>query len=339
MLWLSLRLVLQGGREALIRLIATALAVSVGVIMLLGVLSQFHALQASSQRRCWECTTKEQQASHPNIRSTSHQLLWLYRKDTYKGQDIKRLDVAALGSQAPMLPGVTRLPQSGEYYASPAMAKLLRTAPRDELGDRFPGKQIGTIANEALSSPDALVMYVGRNAAEISTSPSTFPVVMINTKPKAMAAAGNFVRFAFGVGAAGLLFPMLILIGTATRLSAARREERFAAFRLIGATPRQVNVIASIDAVIAAILGTVVGIGIFLLLRPVIADVSLFESRFFPQDVSPTMLGYGAILLGVPLAAAAAALLSLRRVRISPLGVSRKVTPAAPKVWTLLPLL
>ena len=37
--------------------------------------------------------------------------------------------------------------------------------------------------------------------------------------------------------AAALLFPVLIFVGAATRLSAARREQRFAAMRLVGATP------------------------------------------------------------------------------------------------------
>ena len=38
-------------------------------------------------------------------------------------------------------------------------------------------------------------------------------------------------------------------------------------------------------------------------------------------------------------AAAVASRVSLRRVQISPLGVSRKVTPPAPRGWGLIPLL
>jgi hypothetical protein len=43
-----------------------------------------------------------------------------------------------------------------------------------------------------------------------------------------------------------LLAPVLIFIATATRLSAARREQRFAAMRLTGATPRQITLIAAV---------------------------------------------------------------------------------------------
>ena len=43
------------------------------------------------------------------------------------------------------------------------------------------------------------------------------------------------VDLVLSVVAPALLMPVLIFIGTATRLSAARREQRFAAMRLVGA--------------------------------------------------------------------------------------------------------
>ncbi len=45
------------------------------------------------------------------------------------------------------------------------------------------------------------------------------------------------------------------------------------------------------------------------------------------------------MLVGVPVVATLSSLWSLRRVRISPLGVSRKVTPPPPRAWRVLPLL
>ena len=40
----------------------------------------------------------------------------------------------------------------------------------------------------------------------------------------------------------------------------------------------------------------------------------------------------------MPVAAAVAALLSLRRVQISPLGVGRRITPPPPRGWRVVPL-
>ena len=115
--------------------------VAIGVAVLLGVFAEFHAFQADANRSCWECT---QGATVPKALGTGGEL-WNYSADFYQGRTIERLDLAALGSGAPVPPGVSRLPGPGQYYASPALAALLRTVPRDELGDRFPGTMIGTI--------------------------------------------------------------------------------------------------------------------------------------------------------------------------------------------------
>jgi hypothetical protein len=53
---LGLRLVARSGREALLRLVVTSLAVGVGVVTLLAVLAEFHAFQATSNRPSWEST-------------------------------------------------------------------------------------------------------------------------------------------------------------------------------------------------------------------------------------------------------------------------------------------
>ncbi len=45
------------------------------------------------------------------------------------------------------------------------------------------------------------------------------------------------------------------------------------------------------------------------------------------------------MLICVPVLSVLASVLSLRRVRISPLGVSRRTTPPPPSVWRILPLL
>src|SRR6202044_3419478 len=99
--------------------------------------------------QCWQCTRPA-----PAGGSAATKEVWNDSTDFYQGQTIERLDVAALGSRAPVPPGISRLPGPGQFYASPALAALLRTVPRDELGARFPGVQIGTIGPQALSGPD-----------------------------------------------------------------------------------------------------------------------------------------------------------------------------------------
>src|ERR1700744_648457 len=136
MLRLGLQLTLRSGREGLVRLLITAAAVAVGVALLLGVLAEFHAYQTNANKACWSCT---QGASVPST-LPAHGELWNNSVDFYQGQTISRLDVAGLGPSAPVPPGVSKLPAPGTYYASPALATLLRTVPADELGARFPGR-------------------------------------------------------------------------------------------------------------------------------------------------------------------------------------------------------
>jgi hypothetical protein len=331
---LGLQLTLRSGREALVRLLLTAVAVAIGVTVLLAVFAEYHGFQLTSRRPSWEST---QPIQGPET-STANVELWNYSENIYKGQFIEVLDVAALGPRAPVVPGIPKLPGANQFYASPALATLLSSVPSNELGARFPGSQIGEIGQAALSGPQELVAIVGYSPARLAALPNTVRVNRIATEPQ-LQGTTNLYRLAFRIGAIALLFPLLILISTATRLSAARREERYAAIRLAGGTPGQIDVIASVDATVAALLGTLLGFGLFQLVRPAIATIAFSGARFFPSYVTPTIWAYVAMLVLVPAGAAVASLLSLRRVQISPLGVARRTTPPAPGLWRAIPLL
>jgi hypothetical protein len=331
---LGLHLTLRSGREAFVRLVITALAVALGVAVLLGVFAEFHAFQVTSNRPSWESTGPRRQASG----SASREELWNYSESLYQGRFVETLLVAPLGPHAPVVPGIANLPPAGQFYASPALEQLLRTVPVDQLGARFPGTYGGTIGQSALSNPDELVAIVGMTRDQLASLPNTITVSQITSTPASQGTT-NVYRLAFGLGAIAVLFPLLILISTATRLSAARREERYAAIRLVGGTQRQMGVVASVDAVIGAFLGTLLGIGLFLAVRPFVAHLALSGARFFPSYVTPTIWAYIGLIVLVPAAAAISSLVSLRRVQISPLGVARKTTPPAPRAWRVIPLL
>jgi hypothetical protein len=332
---LGLRLTLRSGREPFVRLLVTAAAVAVGVAIMLCVLADFHAFTTTNNRPSWESTQGTNVTS--TYASTPRGELWNYSNDIFKGQTIERLDVAALAPGAPVPPGISHLPGAGQYYASPALSALLRTTPADELGARFPGRLAGTIGDAGLTGPTELVVYVGYRPTALASLPATVVVTHIANLPGRQVWS-SFFRDTFIIGAIAFVFPILILIGTATRLAASRREERYAALRLVGATNRQIAVISSVDAIVGALIGALVGIGIFLLLRRPLADTAITSARYFYDQVTPTVAGYLLVLVGVPAASAISSLMSLRRVAISPLGVSRRVTPPAPTLWRIVPL-
>ena len=346
MLRLGLQLTLRSGREALVRLAVTTVAVAIGVALLLGVLAEFHAFQAQSNQPCWSCTT----GSPVPATLPAQGELWNDSVDFYQGQTLARLDVAALGADAPAPPGISKLPAAGQYYASPALAALLRSVPADQLGDRFPGTMIGTIGDAGLTGPGQLAVYIGytpkamavfsghTSAKALNAIGGTRWVTSIATAP-AREAFTPFFRYAFGVGVLAVLFPMLVLISTATRLAASRREERFAALRLVGGTPADIRKIAAVESVVSAFCGTLLGIALWLLVRPLVADGAPIGTQYFSSTVTPAGWEFAALVLSVPVIALVAALISLRQVQISPLGVSLRATPQPPTFWRLAVLL
>ena len=283
-------------------------------------------------------------------------LWWHPSSDIFDGQTIDRFDVAATGTSSPVPPGLTHDPGPGQYYASPALAALLRSTPADQLADRYPGRLAGTIGDAALSSPDSLVIIIGRTPAQLAHTPGSVPVTSIATtvpgnfdarvNPKGLHTSrptsgieSSGIDLILSVVALAMLAPVLIFIATATRLSAARREQRFAAMRLVGATRKQVSLLAATESTAAAVLGVAVGFEIFFLLRAPVAGIPFLGEPFFPADLSLSLPDILAVAFGVPVAAAVAARLALRRVRISPLGVARRATPSPPRAWRVLPLL
>ncbi|WP_426503160.1 FtsX-like permease family protein [Dactylosporangium sp. McL0621] len=330
MIRFGLRLALAGGREALLRFAVIAAAVALGTGLLVSTIAGLRAVDAQAGRASW---LRGEQA--PGAQ-TADPVVWAGREDMFAGTGMWRIDVGLKGPNPPAVPGIPRLPDPGQYYVSRPLHDLIATVPVDQLAARFPGHEAGIIDADALTSPDSLVAVVGRTPGEVGGIPRAHELTSVSTAPLKIPTAA--LDLVLSVVAGGLLFPLLVFVGTATRLSAARREQRFAAMRLIGATPRQVTQLAAVEAGAAAVAGTIVGFALFPLLRAAMAAVPITTERFFPDDLSPG-LGMGVLIaLGVPLGAVAAAALAMRRVRISPLGVARQVTPKPPRAWRLIPV-
>ena len=276
MIRFGVRLTLRGGREAAARLVVICVAVALGVGLLLSTLAGINAVHHQNNRYAWLETSADSVRAPPRPRPGVDPLWWLLSSDEFHDQQVGRVDVAATG---PDLPGATRAVRAsapGQYYASPKLAGYLKTLPAAELADRYPGRLAGTIGNAGLPSPDALIIVVGRPVSALSANTHADEVTSISsTAPDQCNGACYDIGFnsksidlILGVVTAAILFPVLIFIGTATRLSAARREQRFAALRLVGATPRQIAVITTVESTLATAIGTAIGFGLFALLPP-----------------------------------------------------------------------
>jgi hypothetical protein len=360
---LGLRLVVTGGREAVTRLVILAIAVGLGAGLLLTAVAATNAAVAWNNRHAW-FWTGTQSAAPVSAAAGTAPLWWHPVSDVFDGQQILRFDVAATGASSPVPPGLPRDPAPGQYYASPALIALMASTPANQLADRYPGDLAGVIGDAALPSPSSLVIVVGRAPEQLAGTVNTVQVTSITSvmpgsftnqcsglgcppmpNPKGLAyfpndpgGGASSVDLILAVVALAVLTPVLIFIGTATRLSAARREERFAAMRLAGATRGQVSLIAAIESTTAAVAGTVIGFGFFFLLRIPVAEIPFIGQPFFPAELTLSLFDVLVVAVGVPVFAAVAARMALRRVNISPLGVARRARPKPPVAWRVIPL-
>lgn len=232
-------------------------------------------------------------------------------------------------ARPPVLPGLPRNPAPGEVFISPALAQALRSgADAPLLAARTPGRIAGVLGEELLLGPDELVAVAGfaRSAAA--------PLAEHATRGESPGAPDLPLALVTLL----LLVPAAALLVVCAGFDARRRERRLATLRLIGAGPRQVRVLAVVEAMVRSVPAAVVALVAGFLLRPLVASVPL-GVRFFAADLRPGALAVTAVLLAAPLLAALATLGALRQVTVTPFAVQRRAGRPAPSWRRCLPLL
>ncbi|MDX3657364.1 ABC transporter permease [Streptomyces sp. ID05-26A] len=318
---LGVRLAVGGSRKSWGRLVLQGVGIGLCVAVLLLAAAIPNALKVRDDRA--DSLNEVEQGTGPAP------LLLEKMYVHFRSLDIPGNYVNVRAENAPVPPGLERLPRDGEIVVSPALAELLTSPDGGLLGPRFPQKVIGTISQAGLVGPHDLLFYAGD--ATITEQ------------------EGNRV-YAFGqsyqrqgldpvlwmlslVGIVVLLFPVLVFVGVATRLAAAQRDRRLAALRLVGAAASRVRLIASGETLVGALAGLVFGIGFFFAARPLADDISVAEVAIFPADLLPTPELAALVLVAVPVLAVLTSLFAMRRTIIEPLGVVRHQKPVRRRLW------
>ncbi|NUT36903.1 MAG: hypothetical protein HOV79_27930 [Hamadaea sp.] len=330
---LAIRLAFAGGRESLARMTLMVVGTAIGVGLLLLSFTALPIMQTHIDRLAWHRTDAASPATAPDP------AMWLAVTDRYDGRDVIRVHVAALGPQPPVPPGVQRLPGPGEVVVSPALADLLKTVPDDQLRDRFPGRIVGTIGPEGLIMPAELVGIVGRTPEQMRATHGAYEIQGIE-QPGERLDLYYVLGVLLAMLSVVLIGPVIVFIAMVSRVGGARREVRFAAIRLAGATRYQTAVFAATETVGAALAGTVVGWLGLLAVRPVLAQfITLGHGMpIYHQDLRVPTVPLLLVLLAVPVLAGLATLVSLAPVQITPLGTRRRVRRRTPGAWRLVPV-
>lgn len=286
--------------------------VALGVSLVLWLASAPHALQQRADRIAWRST--DHAVSQQDSRA---QMLVAANEDQFDGKLIHRFDVSKTHpeSEPTLAAGIPLFPGAGQVLLSPALAELVKSTPKELLGDRFPGQVVGQIGVQALEFPDELVAIVGHEPGTVYG----YGLPGFGGNTGFAADNADLLYLLTRIGMVVLIVPCLVLVASAARLTATRRERRLAALRLAGATPAQVIAMTAVETVIGAVLGSLIAVVAAEPLSHVTALIPWGGGTWLPGDFTsgPAFVAFIAVL--APVLVVGAAVLGLRRVVDRPL--------------------
>ncbi|MGP4016647.1 FtsX-like permease family protein [Saccharopolyspora sp. 5N708] len=317
---LALRVLRVATRNSRSRLSAvlTAAGVAVATALILFLATLPNATQARLDRSTWQRNAVDPSGA-----------VSLASQDFFHNETITRLDV----SGHPAQPGAPRFPDAGEVLLSPQLAAQAEDYPREELANRFPGRVIGVLDENSLKFPEQLVAIVGHPPGTLDTSKAAIWGSLSVDETDVL------LNLLSAVGIVLLAIPSLVLVASAARLTAARRERRLAALRLAGATPAQVIGTVTAETTIAAVAGTVIGLLLSWPLRFLGAQIPWGGGTWLTSDFTPSVGTALAVAIVIPLLVILAAVLGLRRVVRAPVTAAMSHSRKTPKAWRLLSLI
>jgi hypothetical protein len=325
---LGLRFLLGAGRRGLVRLGLMVLGTMLAVWCLLVALAFPSILHARQDRAAGRTPVS---AVDPGARRG----WWDEVTRPVRGQMLDELFLVAEGEQTPTPPGLERVPHLGEAFVSPGFDRALSVDP----GARaiFPYTVVGLISPDGLVSPDELFAVVGTSRYDLPSGGHALAGFGIRGRPEVDLASGDLrllqLAFACLVG-----IPLAVFFTVVARLSAASRDRRLAALRLIGMSQRQTRRVSSIESLIVAVVGSAFGLGIYALTQARLASAGIGRLKWFPSDAGPTASVVLVCALGVPILSATVSTLASRPAVRYALAFRRQNPPKRPSPWRLLPL-
>lgn len=139
---------------------------------------------------------------------------------------------------------------------------------------------------------------------------------------------GAFYQSLAALAVTLLVIPLLTLCGSAARLSARRRDQHLSTLRLLGARGRTLTAMTVLESTLLAAAGTLLGVLGHLALAPLLGLLVFHGERLGADNILLGAVGTVLCALALLTLAAVSALLGLRSVAVSPLGVrTRQDTP------------
>ena len=273
---LGLRLLLGSGRGNRARFALMALGGSLGVCCLALVLTIPAILDAHDGRAA--ARSPRLHIGQPGAGRT-----WVQEfRDPHGSRPFGRVFVALGREDIPAPPpGLDRLPRPGEVYVSPALHEQLRREPG--LSGLLPGVEKGLIGAAGLTGPDELYAYVGATRSQLGAEARALKGFGKDYPPSRVVDPSTLEALRFTL-ATLVLLPLAVFLSVCARLSAASRNRRLAALRLLGMSAKGTQRVNAAETVMAALLGAALGLGEFWLLNQVVARTGLPGLKWYAAD-------------------------------------------------------
>jgi hypothetical protein len=338
---LTWHLARSSGRRGLQSQLLAAGAAAVGACVLLVMIAATLGSGTRADHTAWRTPAPDRHGTAVQALATTY----------VRHEPLTVVSLAQLPGRGPTPapPGLRAFPEQGEVYVSPALAGLLRRLPASQLGGRFPKvASYGTIGAAGLASPDELVAVVGRAptdpamAAASAQGASWYDdgqadrAVISGFSGTEASMFTSFDRTSALLGVVLLAMPVVVLSSAAGRLGAARREQRLAALRLAGATPRQILAMTAVEAAAVGAAGALAGALAYVALLPALAGVPYGVGTWYTGQLWVGSAWLAAVVLTVTALITVSAVSMLRQVATSPLGVAQQANPRRTRLVRLV---
>ena len=301
----------------MVRLALMALGVGLSVSVLLGGLAFDHAAQARNAR-----IVDQFQGGLMAGPGTPRDSTLIWSSVTTFGRQVVQLTGLHGTPISPVPLGLARMPATGEAFVSPGLLALIDGPDGALLATGLGGKVVGTVSPAGLVEPSELIAYVGLPLGKLPLEKAVVYRPPSGAQPVSLFRGAALVLL--GLALLAFLFPVGLFVVTATRLSTATREVKLAAIRLAGASAGQVRWILAIEAALAALVGDVFGLALFLGGRATALQVPSVARTWFPSDLTTPLADTALVLAVVPLLVLLVALVGSRRIVVGPLGLVRR---------------
>ncbi|RZA22685.1 MAG: hypothetical protein EOP10_14780 [Proteobacteria bacterium] len=318
----------------------TIVGIAISALLMLSILSAYNAAGRQEWRTAW-MTTRGERIRHEGDVSLSPEFInskfyWHAQEDSFGKRAIQTFWIGGNVQKIAPPPGLRKWPRPGEFFLSPALAHLSRTAPTDQLSKRFGTKFTGILGSEGLGSPKQLVAIVGTTGEKLQEAGRTYSISAVQSKPDER---GSRYWFISAIGMLSILFPLMVFVGTSCTLGVTQREKILAALRLIGATRFQVGIFSSVESIGSAVLGFCLGTLLFKAVRAQMSNVFFGRDYFFLEDFNVNSQQVGLTFICIAAITVLSTMRTTIRVGLSPLGIARQVSGLSLSLWRAFPII